>query len=646
MSSLIGELEALYPDESDIRDEVDMLVKELIENGLVFMAEGTHTSKPIFSVHFDLTDEGTDYANTLTELMLTRFNVLREDSTEADLMITDNDDFDRKYHHRQVVIGIGEDCDGADMMILTGAAAERKTSNEDNSFSYTELLNNKPLQQAFFDCFLEYEQIRTPFSEPQAAVTLRKLTIGMATYDDYDGVYFSVQAIRMFHPEIADETEILVIDNNPGGPCAEALKALANSVKGYRYIANGRVSGTAIRDCIFREARTPYVLCIDSHVFVEAGRLRQLIDYFEHQSQAGDLLQGPLLIDDMRSCFSHFEPVWCNGMYGVWGADERAVDPQSEPFDIPMQGLGLFACHRRAWPGINPRFRGFGGEEGYIHQKFRNLGGRTLCLPFLRWLHRFERPMGTRYENRWEHRIRNYLIGFSELGFDTAKVEKHFTDVVNQTSVDKVKAILELEKDNPFDYFDAIYCINPDSQPRRWRQMEKQLEQLGIVFRVRRFSAVEQRGNLHVARALSHRAILEEVRDEGYDNVLVIEDNAQFHEDALKHLARAITELRHREWQVFYLGGSTRDRRYDKLGGCRYLERPVDMTCTHAVAYHGSFYRKLLIDVPADEVIEDWIQIHESIGRYLRCQENRVIMSPVISTPARLTDMEPESPVQ
>jgi Uncharacterised nucleotidyltransferase len=28
------------------------------------------------------------------------------------------------------------------------------------------------------------------------------LTIGMATFDDYDGVFFSIQAIRMFHPEV------------------------------------------------------------------------------------------------------------------------------------------------------------------------------------------------------------------------------------------------------------------------------------------------------------------------------------------------------------------------------------------------------------------------------------------------------------
>ncbi len=58
----------------------------------------------------------------------------------------------------------------------------------------------------------------TPRREP------RKLTIGMATYDDYDGVYFSVQALRLYHPEILEEAEILVVRNHPDGPCAQSLR--------------------------------------------------------------------------------------------------------------------------------------------------------------------------------------------------------------------------------------------------------------------------------------------------------------------------------------------------------------------------------------------------------------------------------------
>ena len=482
-----------------------------------------------------------------------------------------------------------------------------------------------------------------PPAEPETAAEPRKkLTIGMATYDDYDGVYFTVQAIRLFHPEVTDETEIIVIDNNPGGPCAKALRALCDWVKGYRYVASGLISGTAVRDYVFREASTDFVLCVDSHVLIEAGRLRQLIDYFEKDSHPGDLLQGPLVMDDMHSCFSHFEPVWRDGIYGVWEVDERAADPENEPFDIPMQGLGLFACRRRDWPGFNPRFSGFGGEEGYIHQKFRDRGGRTLCLPFLRWMHRFERPMGTRYENKWEHRIRNYLIGFAELGRDSSAVEQHFGEFLDQATVDKVKAILELEKDSPFDFFEAIYCINQDSQSARWQVMEKQFEKLGICYRVRRFRAVQREGTAGARYTLSHRAIVEEASGQGYNNVLVFEDDTLFYEDALEHLANAVSELKHQDWQVFYLGDTDSDQCHHELDGCRYLKRPIDVTCTYAIAYHSFYYDKLLTDVPADETFDEWVKIHTTIGQYLRWTENRVVMSPVISTQEQVIGEMPE----
>ena len=51
------------------------------------------------------------------------------------------------------------------------------------------------------------------------------------------------------------------------------------------------------------------------------------------------------------------------------------------PFAVPAQGMGLFSCRREAWLGFNPNFRGFGGEEFYIHEKYRQAGRRTVCLP-------------------------------------------------------------------------------------------------------------------------------------------------------------------------------------------------------------------------------------------------------------------------
>jgi hypothetical protein len=263
----------------------------------------------------------------------------------------------------------------------------------------------------------------------------RTLTIGMATYDDYDGVYFSLQALRLYHPEIIEETNFLVIDNRPDGPCAEGLKALEDTTPHYRYVPFNSYSGTAAsKNLVFTEADGEFVLCMDCHVFVVPGALKRLLRYFEAHPGTADLLQGPLVHDDLATIATHFRPAWSSGMYGCWDTDERGRDPDAPPFDIPMQGMGLFACRRSVWPAFNARFRGFGGEEGYIHEKFRQNGGRTLCLPFLRWMHRFRRPMGVPYSNRWEDRARNYLIGFRELGLPTAELESHYRELLGEAA--------------------------------------------------------------------------------------------------------------------------------------------------------------------------------------------------------------------
>jgi Glycosyl transferase family 2 len=280
---------------------------------------------------------------------------------------------------------------------------------------------------------------------PTVARFPRRLTIGMATYDDYDGVYFTVQSIRINNPELDGGVEFVVIDNNPGGPCSEALIDLDKWIDGYRYVPRSEWTGTAIRNAVFEEASSQIVLCIDSHVLVVPGALSKLIAYFEADPDSCDLVQGPLVYDDLRQSSTHMERQWRGGMYGIWANDPRGADPSAPCFDIPMQGLGLFACRRATWPGFNPKFRGFGGEEGYIHEKIRQRGGRTLCLPFLRWAHRFSRPLGAPYVNRWEDRIRNYVIGFTELGLDTAEMEAHFAELLGAETSAKIFTEIKME---------------------------------------------------------------------------------------------------------------------------------------------------------------------------------------------------------
>ena len=269
---------------------------------------------------------------------------------------------------------------------------------------------------------------------------MRDLTIGMAVYEDYDGVYFTIQSLRYYHQD-ADVSRIkyLVIDNCLNGTHSKHIESFLKSyVSNSKYINTDKIKGTAVRDLIFEEADTEYVMCLDSHVLLEPGSVKKLLEYYDKNQDTKDLLQGPLVHDDIYLMSTHFEPRWNEGMFGVWGFDERARNKDGEPFDIPAQGLGLFTCKKDAWLGFNRNFKGFGGEEFYIHEKFRQAGHRALCLPFLRWIHRFGRPNGTKYNNVWEDRIRNYVIGWLEIGRSVEDIQEHFSKIIGEEKTNEV----------------------------------------------------------------------------------------------------------------------------------------------------------------------------------------------------------------
>lgn len=271
---------------------------------------------------------------------------------------------------------------------------------------------------------------------------MRKLTIGFATHDDYDGLFFSIQSIRMHHREVLDDIEFVIIDNNPGSAHGKAIQSfLSNLKEPFQYLPFTKYQSTTVKNKVFELADTPYVLCMDSHVLLVPGALKKLIDFYDSGKDAGNLLQGPLLYDDMISISTHFNlDKWSSHMWGVWDTDERGKDPDNDPFEIPAQGMGLFSCRKDVWPGFNKEFRGFGGEEGYIHEKFRKMGRKTLCLPFLRWNHRFSRPNGISYPNNLEERFMNYYIGFIELNIDTSELIDHFTPTL---SMQRIKDLIQ-----------------------------------------------------------------------------------------------------------------------------------------------------------------------------------------------------------
>ena len=244
----------------------------------------------------------------------------------------------------------------------------------------------------------------------------RLLTVGMATYDDYDGVYFSVQALRMYN-RLGNDMEIIVVDNNPDSPSGKETKKFVENWAKAKYIPYKLRNSTAVRNEIFKHAQGKYCISMDSHVFFFKDSLDNLLDYYAVNPECKDIVHGPLIYDDLRSPSTHFKPTWGGDMYGQWETNHEAL-AKNEPFEIPMQGLGVFSCETKNWRGFNKYFRGFGGEEGYIHEKFRMTGGKAICVPGFTWVHRFARPLGVQYPLILEDRIWNYFIGWLEITQD------------------------------------------------------------------------------------------------------------------------------------------------------------------------------------------------------------------------------------
>ena len=269
-----------------------------------------------------------------------------------------------------------------------------------------------------------------------------ELTIGMPTYNDYDGVYFTLQTLRLYQD--LSQTELLVIDNY-GCPRTQRL---VERVFRARYIKSTEVVGTAPpRDVLFREARGEAVLCCDCHVLFVPGVIARLKAFYRAHPDCFNLLQGPMLCDDGKRVATHMKPEWRQQRWGRWDTDPRGQDQDGEPFEILMQGLGVFSCRKQAWLGFHPQFRGYGGEEGYIHEKFRQAGRRCLCLPWLRWMHRFNRPEPVISLDSIEERLRNYVLGHDDLGLDLAPVLEHFVQYLPQ---ERVLAIAEQTLGKPW----------------------------------------------------------------------------------------------------------------------------------------------------------------------------------------------------
>ena len=177
------------------------------------------------------------------------------------------------------------------------------------------------------------------------------------------------------------------------------------------------------------------MLCCDSHVLFAPGAIARLKAYYQDHPDTRDLLQGPLVYDDCQTISTHFDPVWRAQMWGIWGTDPRGVDPEGEPFEIPMQGHGRLQLPQGRLARASTPPSGLRGGRG-LHPREGPAAGRRVPLPALAALGASLRSAhGRSLPSAVEDKLRNYLVGHDELDLDLAPVIEHFAEFLPEERV-------------------------------------------------------------------------------------------------------------------------------------------------------------------------------------------------------------------
>jgi GR25 family glycosyltransferase involved in LPS biosynthesis len=155
-------------------------------------------------------------------------------------------------------------------------------------------------------------------------------------------------------------------------------------------------------------------------------------------------------------------------------------------------------------------------------------------------------------------------------------------------------------------YFDAVYYINMDSRIDRKEKFEKVASELNIP--AIRFSAItakdeealplypghnDPRRKYKMGCTLSHQAIIQIAKNNGYQNCLIFEDDCIFLDKYVEKIQQCVDELKNIDWSLFYLGGQPNN--YCKPVSDNLVEiENGGVYATHAYAINHTFYDKVL----------------------------------------------------
>jgi len=190
---------------------------------------------------------------------------------------------------------------------------------------------------------------------------------------------------------------------------------------------------------------------------------------------------------------------------------------------------------------------------------------------------------------------------------------------------------------NPFDFFEKIYYINPDQNFDRKLELEKEFSKYnisaerltGIKLSMKQSEAITNNGGIQPERlqylanvrgvTLSHLTAITLAKYQKFKNVLILEDDVTFSDNILKELNLCLEDLKKIDWDMFFLGCNPVEEFCQVTNN---ISRSGGVYMLHAYAVNHTFYDKLL----DFDFSRFWVLDQHTFG-LAKNKENKVYMS-------------------
>jgi len=185
-----------------------------------------------------------------------------------------------------------------------------------------------------------------------------------------------------------------------------------------------------------------------------------------------------------------------------------------------------------------------------------------------------------------------------------------------------------------FDYFDSAIYINLDARLDRRRLFETRTSQIGLT--IPRFSAItpnendckltdelkkDSRCRFKIGCTLSHMEVIKQAKQNGWNNILIFEDDCVFNPEFIQKIQLCVSELRNCKWDLFYMGGEPNIKCFPFSKNLRICPETGGIYGTHAYAINSSFYDRVTNFNPYVSVSIDILYLHQINRTYILTKE-------------------------